>query len=128
MIGAEAAAKTTAAEPAVTTGTGSPVVLTAHPLQRVGAFALAALAGAGDPEKMTGAQFARAAATMTEDVVATADVEDAKAPGGFWLGVSHLMWPNSELSHPGRKNRTSAERKDRIRAWRCWYGPNAAVS
>jgi hypothetical protein len=99
----------------------SPVVLTAHPLQRVGAFALAALAGAASPETMTSGQFEKATVRMADDVTATADVADAKAVGGFWLGVSHLLWPNSAMNHPmARKKLTRPELRDLIRAWRTY--------
>ena len=100
-------------------GTG-PVVLTAHPLQRLGAFALAELADAAGPETMTGGQFEVAAAMMADDVVATADVEDAKSAGGFWLGVSYLMWPNSAMNPTARKKLTTGQRRERIRAWRTY--------
>jgi hypothetical protein len=97
-----------------------PVVLTAHPLQRIGAFALAAIAGAPGPETMTGAQFRWAVTAMADDVVATADVEDSKSEGGFWLGVSYLMWPNSAMNPTARKKLTRKELRERIRAWRAY--------
>lgn len=99
---------------------GPSVVLTAHPLQRVGAFALAGLSGAGMPETMTGGQFARAVAMMADDVAATADVADSKSEGGFWLGVSYLMWPNSAMNLTARKSLTIRQREQRIRAWRTY--------
>jgi hypothetical protein len=108
-------------------GSTPPVMLTAHPLQRVGAFALAALAGADHPEEMTGAEFGRAAAIMSDDVAATADVSDARAPGGFWLGVSHLMWPNSAMNLTVRKSLTRADLRDRIRSWRCYPASTLGV-
>jgi hypothetical protein len=97
-----------------------PVVLTAHPLQRVGAFALAALAEVPGPEALTAARFGEAVAVMTDDVVATADVADSKAEGGFWLGVSHMMWPNAPMNHPARAKQAKPELRERIRAWRAY--------
>ena len=119
---------TPGAAPAGAAGsTGSPVVLTAHPLQRVGAFALAALAGAAAPEAMTDAQFEQAAAVMTEDVLATADVEDAKSDGGFWLGVSYLLWPNSKMNPTARKKLTRPQLREQIREWRTYPRSRLAV-
>jgi len=107
-------------ERTATVGTGPPVVLTAHPLQRIGAFALAALAEAPGPETMTGAQFGEAVGTMAGDVAATADVEDSKSEGGFWLGVSYLMWPNSAMNPTARRKLVRQVLLDRIRAWRTY--------
>jgi hypothetical protein len=109
------------------TKTGSPVALTAHPLQRVGACALAALAGSGSPETMSGGQFAQATAIMAEDAVATAGVADAKSEGGFWLGVSYLMWPNSAMNPTARKSLTTQQRADRIREWRSYPDTHIGV-
>jgi hypothetical protein len=127
MTGVGPATGTAAADPQTLSGTGSPVVLTAHPLQRIGAFALAALADAANPETMTSAQFEKATATMADHVVATADAEDAKAAGGFWLGVSYLMWPNSAMNPTARKKLTRPQLRDRIRAWRTYPVARLAV-
>jgi hypothetical protein len=105
---------------AVSADTRSPVALTAHPLQRVGAFALAELASADSPQTMSGGQFARATAIMADDVAATAGVADAKEAGGFWLGVSYLMWPNSAMNPTARKSLTTQQRAERIREWRTY--------
>lgn len=56
------------------------LVLTPHPLQRVGAYALAALAGQPDPEKMSAEAFGAAMATVTADAE-RASVRDSKAIG-----------------------------------------------
>lgn len=94
------------------------VQLTAHPLQRVGAYAVARLADARDPADVDEAGLEHACAAMLDDLLATKDVRDAKAPGGFWLGASHLLWPNSPLAHPSRGKQSPGERADRLRAWR----------
>jgi hypothetical protein len=104
-----------------------PVVLTAHPLQRVGAFALAAIAGAAGPEIMTAEQFDAATQIMRNDVVATADLEDSKSEGGFWLGASHLMWPNSAMNPTARKKLTKDELRERIGVWRTYPGERLHV-
>jgi hypothetical protein len=106
---------------------GQPVVLTAHPLQRIGAFALAVIAGAGDPEAVTAGQFDAATRTMRDDVVATADLEDSKSEGGFWLGTSYLMWPNSAMNPTARKKLTKSELRERIGAWRTYPGTRLDV-
>lgn len=127
MTGVRPAPGTAAAGPETVSGTGPPVVLTAHPLQRIGAFALAALAAAATPETMTSAQFEKATATMADHVVATADAEDSKAEGGFWLGVSYLMWPNSAMNPTARKKLTRPQLRERIRAWRTYPETRLAV-
>ena len=106
---------------------GPPVVLTAHPLQRIGAFALAALAGAAGPESMTTRQFDEATREMRDAVVATADIEDARSVGGFWLGVSYLMWPNSAMNPTARKKLLKEELRYRIERWRTYPGTRLDV-
>lgn len=116
-----AGVRAAAADAQATADAGSgPVVLTAHPLQRIGAFALSVLAGTDDPETMTAAQFGDATSKMADDVGATADVVDSKSDGGFWLGVSYLMWPNSAMNPTMRKNLTKQQLRERIRAWRAY--------
>jgi len=104
-------------------GVASKQALTAHPLQRVGAYALAVLAGADSPEAMTGGQFAEAVEIMTDDCVATADLGDAKAPGAFWLKASYQLWPNSAMNHNIRAKLSREDRRSRIRAWRTYPAP-----
>ncbi len=103
------------------------VALTAHPLQRAGAFALAVLAGKRDPALISEVDLLRAVGLMRKDLRATADLADAKAPGGFWLGASHLFWPNSALSHPSRGKMPAAERVDRLESWRTLPGPEQTI-
>ena len=64
---------------------------------------------------------------MRKDLRVTADLADAKAPGGFWLGASHLFWPNSALSHPSRGKMPAAERVDRLESWRTLPGPEQTI-
>ncbi|MFI5781160.1 hypothetical protein [Nocardia sp. NPDC051570] len=103
---------------------GHGVRLTAHPLQRVGAYALLALAGVADqqrsPESLTAAEFKHACRRMTADVVATADLPDTKAPQAFWLSASYLLWPNSKMNTTNRKSLSIAERRTQIGRWRSY--------
>lgn len=103
------------------------VRLTAHPLQRSGAFALALLAAkeqkqklraAKHPEALTPADIRAANELMTRDLDATVELADAKQPGGFWLGASYLLWPNSPLNTTNRKRMSVAQRRERLYEWR----------
>ncbi|KUP98493.1 hypothetical protein [Thermobifida cellulosilytica] len=63
--------------------------LTAHPMQRAGAFALALLAADGrlramkHPEELTPQEIRAANQVMTKDLEATVHAADAKQPGGL---------------------------------------------
>jgi hypothetical protein len=94
------------------------LVLTAHPLQRVGAFAIAALARARTPDAVTVDDFDQVTTTMTKALVAVADVEKAQDPGGFWLGVSYLFWPNSKMNTTNRGKLLPEQRRDATASWR----------
>ncbi|MGH3898029.1 MAG: hypothetical protein ACRDTA_07175 [Pseudonocardiaceae bacterium] len=94
------------------------VVLTPHPLQRVGAFALATLVDVDHPDQLRPEDFDRAISVMTEHVLATAAVETAQELGGFWLGVSYLLWPNSAMNTTNRKQLLPQQRRDRMAQWR----------
>ncbi len=111
------------------------MALTAHPLQRVGAYALACLAEAGrseaervdggggygglpDPGALDAAGFAAAVAAMTADAVRAATGRDTKAPAGFFLKSSLSLFPNSPMFHPSNAKRSDAEIAERVRSWR----------
>ncbi|MFY1686180.1 hypothetical protein ACN265_32170 [Micromonospora sp. WMMD730] len=95
------------------------VVLTPHPLQRVGAYALAVLAGAPDPHRLTRDAFDQAVSTMAEDATGAALVRDTKAARGFWLKCSQSLFPNSKMNHmPTLGKRTDEEIGDGVRRWR----------
>ncbi|RBM10025.1 hypothetical protein [Streptomyces sp. PT12] len=94
------------------------VRLTASPLQRVGAFALACMGGADHPEELTSRMFLGAVESMTQDLVATRVVANAGDPGGFWLSASYMLWPNSSLNPTNRRKQSEEERMLAIRAWR----------
>ncbi|MER6503948.1 hypothetical protein ABT218_32565 [Streptomyces sp. NPDC001455] len=99
------------------------VLLTASPLQRVGAFALAALVRVPHPEQLTAEQFAAAVAVMTRHLLVTADVAKAADPGGFWLGASYLLWPNSKMNPTARGKQSPDERRELIMQWRAMPDP-----
>lgn len=71
--------------------------LSPHPLQRVGAFTLAALAGVRRPEEVVGAMFADSTAKLTAAAVTAAHARDKKAEDGFLLACSYSLWPNSPI-------------------------------
>ena len=108
---------------AVAEHTSPPVALTPHPLQRVGAFALARLAGVKHPEQVGEPELERAVSVMHDDLYATTRLPDSKAPDGFWLAASYLFWPNSKLNTTNRNKLSVTERRDLLREWRMLPGP-----
>ncbi|MEU9157308.1 hypothetical protein AB0D59_43895 [Streptomyces sp. NPDC048417] len=97
--------------------------LTPHPLQRVGAFALAAFAGARHPDMVAGPLFEAAAEKVTAAAVRAALVRDTKAEAGFLLKCSYSLWPNSKMNHPRNKKLSDAEVTEAVRAWRTIPAP-----
>ncbi|MGW4118780.1 hypothetical protein [Nocardia sp. NPDC004711] len=94
------------------------VILTASPLQRIGAFALARLAGRDHPDQMSVEQFDGAVDKMTEHLCLTAGVDKASDAGGFWLSASYALWPNSKINPTARGKQTEAQRRELIQQWR----------
>lgn len=95
------------------------VALTPHPLQRVGAFALARLADVSCPEDVGELELARAVSVMHDDLYQTTDAADSKAENGFWLGASYLFWPNSGVPNTtNRKKMPVEQRREALREWR----------
>lgn len=99
------------------------LILTASPLQRVGAFALAALAEVDHPRDVSGEVLLQTVEEMTGHLLETVDVAKAADPGGFWLGASYLLWPNSKLNPTARGKQSPAERERLIREWRARPDP-----
>lgn len=93
------------------------IELTAHPLQRVGAFALCALVGVPGPQDLTVEGFDAAVTRMTEDAVRAAMVSDTKAEDGFWLKASGSFFPNSKMNHPSRLSKRDGL-LDEVNTWR----------
>ncbi|WP_399094181.1 hypothetical protein ACGH2B_25120 [Streptomyces sp. BBFR2] len=100
------------------------LVLTPHPLQRVGAYALAALAGERDPELLGPGGFERAVEELVGNAV-QASVRESKAVDGFWQKMSLSFFPNSPMNHPGRRKgktddgrpKSDADVREAVRAW-----------
>jgi hypothetical protein len=94
------------------------VVLTPHPLQRVGAYALARLAGTGHPDGVTLDGFQKAIARMTRDAVHAALVRDSKQPDGYWLKCSRSFFPNSKMNHPSIVRKDDTVIQSEVEQWR----------
>ena len=94
------------------------VVLTAHPLQRVGAFALVALAKAESVDDLHGAVFQDAVAVAESDAVRAACAGKGSENGrGWWHGViSNGFFPNSPLHYASRWSDSQTE--DEVHNWR----------
>jgi hypothetical protein len=106
-----------------------PVVLTAHPLQRAGAFALAAIAGVPHPDEISEQALRDAAGEMEDALEATVDVSGTGESGGFWLRVSQLLWPNTKaLAHPSRAGMSVEDRRAWIRSWRAVPVPGQVLA
>lgn len=113
---------------AVLGASSRPVTLTPHPLQRVGAFALARLAGVEHPGEIGETELQDAVSVMHGDLDLTTGAADPSAPDGFWLGASYLFWPNSRVPNTtNRKKLTVAERRELLRQWRALPGPAETI-
>ncbi|MBF6341053.1 hypothetical protein IU450_34945 [Nocardia abscessus] len=60
---------------------------------------------------------------MTQHLEATTRVAKAAEPGGFWLGASYLLWPNSKINPTSRGKQSPEERREWIRQWRSMPDP-----
>ncbi|MEV0372472.1 hypothetical protein AB0I10_22015 [Streptomyces sp. NPDC050636] len=85
--------------------------LTAHPLQRAGAYAIATLAKVSHPETITGDQFRAVVQRMIGDLITTSTIAKGQ-PGWYLLGVSYVLWPNCALHYKSKRTREG------ITAWR----------
>lgn len=85
--------------------------LTAHPLQRAGAYAIATLAKVSTPETITGEQFRAVVKRMIDDLITTSTVAKGQ-PGWYLLGVSYVLWPNCALHYKSKRT------PEGINAWR----------
>ncbi|MCL9793801.1 hypothetical protein [Frankia sp. AgKG'84/4] len=113
-------------------GDQASVVLTAHPLQRVGAYALAALAAkattgeladAKSPADVLPEELAAAVSVMVRDAENAAEAGRVGV-GSFWLKASGAFFPNSPMNHrPTLGKRTRGENNARISAWRTMPDP-----
>ena len=106
--------------------TGLSVRLTAHPMQRVGAFALSSLVHDGPvstrklvhPLELTDQDLRAANSHMTADLALTTELASSKEPNGFWLGASYLFWPNCPINTTNRKSLLGRPLLDRLHQWR----------
>ncbi|MEV4010952.1 hypothetical protein AB0J35_10665 [Nonomuraea angiospora] len=99
-------------------GDQSRLTLTAHPLQRVGAYALAHLGKSSSPESLLPEAFGPAVEKVTRDAVRAALVRDTKSDEGFWLKASMSFFPNSKMNHHSNAKRDDDTIRDAVRAWR----------
>ncbi|WP_405597546.1 hypothetical protein OG741_13845 [Streptomyces sp. NBC_01410] len=99
-------------------GAQSRLVLTAHPLQRIGAYAITALAEDNRPEDLTPEGFDRAVEQITQHAIHAALVRDSKGANGFWLKASYSFFPNAPMNHPGNGKKTDDAVRDAICIWR----------
>jgi hypothetical protein len=96
------------------------IVLTAHPLQRVGAFAVAALeeAGAASLSALRPDGFDAAVRRMAQDAVRASMVASTKAEDGFWLKTSNSFFPNAPMNHPSRGKKPVERLREDVLSWR----------
>ncbi|WP_063843165.1 hypothetical protein [Sphaerimonospora mesophila] len=94
------------------------LTLTAHPLQRVGAYALASLGKAPSPERLPTDGFDEAIKTLTKHAVSAALVRDTKSEHGFWLKASFSFFPNSKMNLPSNSKRDDEEIRTAVQMWR----------
>lgn len=96
--------------------------LTAHPLQRMGAYAVMAIAKPDEPDtaprELSDADIGRAVDQMCRDATTAALVRESKNPSGFWLKASYSLFPGSAMNHPSNAKRTDDEIRQRVQTWR----------
>ena len=100
------------------------VVLTPHPLQRVGAFALASLAECDHPANMTPADFVAASKLITDVMADAATKPDGKGDGAFFLKTSFSFFPNSPINHSTR-SKGGKDPAAGVRQWRTMPDPES---
>ncbi|GII76646.1 hypothetical protein Sru01_16280 [Sphaerisporangium rufum] len=103
----------------------SPVRLTAHPLQRVGAYALAVLGGVPTPDRLTPEALDQAVKTMTKDALHAALVRNTKRDNGFWLKASMSFFPNSKMNHLSNAKKDDATVTEAVQTWRKCPAPES---
>lgn len=94
------------------------VTLTPHPLQRVGAFALASLAETASVTDLHGDAFGEAVGLTERDALFAARAGKGAENGpGWWHGIiSNGFFPNSPLHYANRW--TASQAKEEVHAWR----------
>ncbi|MCX4825996.1 hypothetical protein OG883_40685 [Streptomyces sp. NBC_01142] len=104
-------------------GTQSRLVLTAHPLQRIGAYALAALVDCDRPEDLAPEDFNDAVEQIDGHAIQAALLRDSKAINGFWLKCSLSLFPNSPMNHNSNGRKSDDAIRERIRTWHALADP-----
>lgn len=103
----------------------SRLVLTPHPLQRIGAYALAALSEEKTaPENLSPEGFTRATALVVA-YAEQAALRESKEAEGFWQKTSLSFFPNAPMNHPSRRKgktkdgreKTDADVREAVRSW-----------
>jgi hypothetical protein len=110
----------------VTTTTGDEqrrIVLTAHPLQRIGGYAFARLGRMNDPESLPPEAFEAITNRMTGDAERAALIRESKKPEGFWLKCSLSLSPNSPMNHPSNGKKPDQTIRAAVRGWRTQPDP-----
>nr|WP_055506818.1 hypothetical protein [Nonomuraea pusilla] len=97
--------------------------LTAHPLQRIGAYALSILARCSDPRQVTQEALGKAMDEITEHAVTAALVRDTKREDAFWLKSSLSFFPNSPMFHPSNGKKSDTQIEEAVRRWRTMPKP-----
>ncbi|APU15213.1 hypothetical protein [Actinoalloteichus fjordicus] len=103
------------------------VELTAHPMQRAGAFALAALARRDHPQEVGEDEFGAVWALMTDDAAAATRRLDAKQPGAFLLAASYGLWPNCKMNIPSMRRLSAEQRAEAVEQWRAPRDPDCRI-
>ncbi|WP_242910939.1 hypothetical protein [Actinomadura terrae] len=84
---------------------------------------MAALAKVDHPRDVSGGLLHATVERMTSHLLETVKAAKATDDGGFWLGASYLLWPNSKLNPTARGRQTPPERKRLIEEWRACPDP-----
>lgn len=88
-----------------------PLMLTGHPMQRCGAWAVTLLAGREHPDEMGADDLESVAGQLIDDVVRAATAAKESAPYDWWK-VLFALYPNSKATHSGRSKDADALRPE----------------
>ncbi|MFI0350928.1 Cas8a1 family CRISPR/Cas system-associated protein [Actinomadura sp. 9N407] len=94
----------------------SRLMLTAHPLQRIGAFTVAALARRSHPSDVDAEAFCQVVERLREEATRAALVRDTKQ--NFWLKCSLSFFPNSPMAHPSNGKKDDSVIIATVSRWR----------
>ncbi|SFD70296.1 CRISPR-associated protein Cst1 [Streptomyces aidingensis] len=91
-------------------GTAAPLILTSHPLQRAGAWAVAVMASRPSPQEVSTDDLDGVASRLVEDVTAAAVAAKETAAYDWWK-VLFALYPNSKATHSKRPRDRAALRE-----------------